>query len=261
MLFDSQWYSPLKALYLILFLVFFCRGTGPSLDAVVGMSFFTARIERGPKSLFFVTLGMNGHIRLWMGSNIHGALTWTALQSSYVNRNLADGVTDSSMLLKKSTDVDQHDLPFFVIYIPNDGFRIYSVVKGVAGQVYGAPSVAAAAPGSTQLMLNENYRIDFKDQELVDFTVNSEYIHVLVINPEEEIEWDVKSYNLKETLSPRFNVAFLEPLHLPDVQMTEDSVDPKEFYMDLVFSKCSFSKNTIIQALTVTINYIIVLIF
>lgn len=81
--------------------------------------------------------------------------------------------------------------------------------------------------------------------------MTSEYLHVLINNPEEDIEWDVKSYNLRETSSPRFNLALLEPLPLPDVQMTDDSIDPKEFYMDLVFNKSSFNRATIAQALTV----------
>lgn len=152
------------------------------------------------------------------------------------------------MILKKSSDLDLDELPFFVVYIPNDGFRLYNVAKSI-GQSFGGGATGSARP-SSQFVLQDARRIDFKERELVDFTVTSEYLHLLVSNPEEEVEWDVKSFNLKEHLNPRFNLAYLEPLPLPDVLIEDDSIDPKEFYMDLVFNKCSFSKSTIVQALT-----------
>ncbi|ODN00860.1 hypothetical protein Ocin01_05816 [Orchesella cincta] len=225
-------------------------GSGTSYEAVIGLQFFTARVDRGPKSLFLVTLAMNGHLKLWMGNNLQGTVGWTSLYSEFINRNVADGMltTDSSMLLKKSNQLDLDELPFFVIYVPGDGFRIYNVLKGVVGQNFSGGS--QAVPGSSQFVLQEARRIDFRERELIDFTVTPEYLHLLINNPEEEIEWEVKSYNLKESLNPRFNLALLEPLPLPDVPMSSDSVDPKEFYMDLVFNKSSFNKNTIIQALT-----------
>jgi len=86
----------------------------------------------------------------------------------------------------------------------------------------------------------------------MDFTVTSEYLFLLVSNPEEETEWQIKSYHLSDYSSPRFNLALLEPLPLPDVPMFPASVEPKEFYMDLVFNKSSFSAQTIIKALTVS---------
>ncbi|CAL8125777.1 unnamed protein product [Orchesella dallaii] len=227
------------------------RGSGASSEAVIDLSFFTAKVDRGPKSLFLVTLAMNGHLKLWMGNNLQGAVAWTSLQSEFINRTMADGMlTDSSMLLKKSNEINSDELPFFVVYVPGDGFRIYNVIKGIVGQNFSGSSQVSSAPGSSQFILQEARRIDFRDRELTDFTVTPEYLHLLINNPEEEIEWEVKSYNLKESLNPRFNLALLEPLPLPNVVISSDSVDPKEFYMDLVFNKSSFNKNTIIQALT-----------
>lgn len=219
---------------------------------MIGLSFFIAKIERGNKSLFLLTLGMNGHLRLWMGTGLQSNMGWNCLHAEYINRNLAGGsLTDSGMLLKRSREVNQEGIPFFVIYVPSDGFRVYNVVKGVGTGNY--QQFGASTPSSTpfsQFLLQEASRIDFKERELVDFAVTCDFLHLLMNNPEEEMEWGVKSYNLKETLSPRFNLALLERLPLPDVQMSDDSIDPKEFYMDLVFNRCSFNKATIIQALT-----------
>lgn len=226
----------------------YSSGSGPSTEAVVGLSFFSTRVDR-TKVLFLVTLGMNGHLRLWLGSTAQGTMSWTSLQSEYVNRNDAL-ITDSGMLLKKSSDqTNTDDLPFFVVYVPNDGFRIYNIATN-NGQNFGT-SLPQGVPQSAHLALVECSRLDFKDKEVTDFTVTSDYLHLLVNNPDEEIEWEVKSYDLKETLSPRFNMALLEPQPIADVPMPDDdSIDPKEFYMDLVFNKSSFNKDTVIQALT-----------
>lgn len=92
----------------------------------------------------------------------------------------------------------------------------------------------------------------------MDFSVTFEYLFLLVSNPEEETEWEIKSYNLQQndSLNARFNLALLEPLPYHDVPMYPPSIEPKEFYMDLVFNKSSFSAQTIIKALTVSIKII-----
>lgn len=79
--------------YYIICVFYLClcfRGSGTSPDAVIGMSFFTAKVDR-VKSVFLVTLGMNGHLRLWMGSNSQATMQWTSLHSEFVYRNLTDG--------------------------------------------------------------------------------------------------------------------------------------------------------------------------
>ncbi len=102
-------------------------------------------------------------------------MTWTQLNSEYVSRNMVDGsLTDSGMLLKKSNcggDATSDDLPFFVIYVPNDGFRVYHVVKGAGSEGHhsfgaGAPGGGASGGGQVpQLVLHQSNRIDFRVSE------------------------------------------------------------------------------------------------
>ena len=94
-----------------------------------------------------------------------------------------------------------------------------------------------------------------QDREIIDFTVSSEYLFVLVSNPEEETDWQVKSFKIDDTIQPRFNLALLEPLPCQDVDIYPSTMDPKSFYSDLIFNKSTFSSATIYKALGVSLNH------
>jgi len=68
-------------------------------------------------------------------------------------------------------------------------------------------------------------------------------------------DWEVKYCQLKCEVAwqsyKTFNKAVLEDIPDTDVEVYPTSMDAKEFYMDLIFNKCSFSAGTIIQALRV----------
>ena len=89
----------------------------------------------------------------------------------------------------------------------------------------------------------------------MDFSVTTEFLFILVSNPDEETDWEVKSYNLNDTLNPRFNLALLEPPARPDVMLNSTNTEPKDFYFDLIFNKSSFSASTIYNALSVSGMY------
>jgi hypothetical protein len=87
----------------------------------------------------------------------------------------------------------------------------------------------------------------------MDFSVTSQFLFLLVSNPHEETDWEVKSYDLNNNLAPRFNLALLEPPPRPDVTLNSPNTEPKDFYFDLIFNKSSFSAGTIYNALSVSL--------
>jgi len=60
-----------------------------SPDAVVGLSFFTARIVRDRKDVYLVTLSINGHLRLYLCGNPHTIDTWIVLTDVIVDKKFA----------------------------------------------------------------------------------------------------------------------------------------------------------------------------
>lgn len=91
----------------------------------------------------------------------------------------------------------------------------------------------------------------------MDFYATTDYLYILISSPDEETEWEVKSFNFGNTTNPRFNLALLEPPPRPDITNIPVSKDPKEFYMDLIFNKSSFSAHTIYNALNVRILFLL----
>jgi len=84
--------------------------------------------------------------------------------------------------------------------------------------------------------------------------VNEEFMFVLISNPEEETDWDVKCRRLDESCGDSrmgFNLALLEPPLSSSVSCCSRNVNPKDHYVDLIFNKSSFSSQTICQALRV----------
>lgn len=88
---------------------------------------------------------------------------------------------------------------------------------------------------------------------MVDFAITSSFLYILVSNPDEETDWEIKTFDLNELLAPRFNLALLEPPPQADVSLEAADAEPKEFYSDLIFNKSSFSVSTIYSALSVWI--------
>ncbi|CAL8077044.1 unnamed protein product [Orchesella dallaii] len=134
------------------------RAGAASTEAIVGLSFFNPKADDGPKSLYLVTLSMNGGIKLWMGSYFQGAVGWKLIQSQSINESSDDGVLNDSSIVLKKFNSTLDELPFFVVYLPGDGFRIYNVIKETSRR----SSQVSSAPGSSQFILQEAPRIEFK---------------------------------------------------------------------------------------------------
>jgi len=87
---------------------------------------------------------------------------------------------------------------------------------------------------------------------LIDYSITEEYLFVLMSNPEEETDCQVKTYKLGDIVNSRFNLALLDPLPSPNVEIYPTNLDPRDFYSDLIFNKSSFSVSTIYRALGVS---------
>ncbi|CAG7728027.1 unnamed protein product [Allacma fusca] len=221
----------------------FSRNTVTTSDSAIGLSFFTVQSERRSYPyLYLATLSMNGHLRLWNCTNFTTFQEWTVLSDIIVDKRFASqDLMNCHMLLRSSKN--PKELPTFVVCIPTWGFKFYEI------QVNSDPN---SPPGS--LIMEETLVVEFRDDDIIDFTLSNEYLFVLVSNAEEETDWQVKSFRIDDTAQPRFNLALLEPLPCQDVEIYPSTMDPKNFYCDLIFNKSCFSAPTIYKALGMFAN-------
>jgi len=64
---------------------------------------------------------------------------------------------DSGMLLRKNQDHGLNEMPFFVIFLPGNSFKIYQVEKNINEVNIGGSALAPATFG-----LRETQKIDFR---------------------------------------------------------------------------------------------------